>query len=63
MAILEDVSDTIRCMIAAKDKAKLGVNYGAMRCPKCNKMVHWQAETNGHTSGMCETRDCVRWIE
>lgn len=63
MAILEDVGDKTRCIEAARDKAKLGISYGAMRCPKCGGMVHWQMYLGLQTAGLCETDGCIRWLD
>ncbi len=65
MAILEDVGDVLRCMIAAKEKYKeAGERYGMMQCPKCKGMIHWMVNgSRGHTAGRCETDDCIQWIE
>jgi hypothetical protein len=37
---------------------------GTVECPSCRGVVHYTvASSNLHTSGSCETKDCMSWIE
>lgn len=37
---------------------------GVVDCPLCGKKLHFTVSNyNGHTSGRCETENCVNYIE
>lgn len=37
---------------------------GTVECPSCEGVVHYTVSShNLHTSGSCETKDCMSWME
>jgi hypothetical protein len=65
MAILEDIGESVRTMMAVKELSeRTGQRSGGIRCPKCHGLIQWQLiGRKGATRGACETPNCVAWIE
>ena len=50
--------------IHARGYKKGNGGSGILVCPKCGGTLHFRvAGCNGHIHGMCETKDCLRWME
>ena len=51
--------------IVAKEIAKQrGLTSGTMECPMCHGSLRFSiASCNGHMAAMCETENCIKWIE
>ena len=52
-------------LIAQVKKEHKGTDWrGVKECPICKAVLHMtHAKYNGHTSGKCETKGCLSWIE
>jgi transcriptional regulator with XRE-family HTH domain len=40
-----------------------GRRVGSVTCPACQGVMRFRVHSNGHVWALCETKDCIGWIE
>ncbi len=67
-ASLEYVASAIAALVMVKEAQRAGATSGVITCPKCGEKIYWSSAARkgkelGHSSGQCETANCLNWIE